>query len=63
MAKRRAVPMSKNELRLLSIIRESKDPAAVLAAAMEAVTACLQQPEPCGAPSPVGLREDAGINQ
>ena len=44
--------MSKNELRLLSIIRESKDPAAVLAAAMEAVTACLQQPEPCGAPSP-----------
>lgn len=52
--------MSKNELRLLSIIRESKDPATVLAAAMEAVTACLQQPEPCGSPSPADPVSAAG---
>lgn len=55
--------MSENELRLLSIIRESKDPAAVLTAAMEAVTACLQQPEPYGSPSPAAPALDAGINQ
>lgn len=52
--------MSENELRLLSIIRDSKDPAAVLAAAMEAVTACLQQPEPCGVPSPADPASAAG---
>lgn len=52
--------MSENELRLLSIIRQSKDPAAVLVAAMEAVTACLRQPEPCGAPSPADPVSAAG---
>ena len=60
MAKRGAVLVSENELRLLSIIRASKDPAAVLAAAMKAVTACLQQPEPCGAPSPADPASAAG---
>lgn len=44
--------MSEREYRLLKIIRESKDPAAVLLAAMEAVTACLRQPGPSGSPSP-----------
>lgn len=52
--------MSENELRLLSIIRQSKDPAAVLVAAMEAVTACLRQPEPYGAPSPADPASAAG---
>lgn len=52
--------MSESELRLLSIIRKSKDPSAVLAAAMEAVTACLQQPEPCGSPSPADPVSVAG---
>lgn len=52
--------MSENELRLLSIIRQSKDPEAVLVAAMEAVTVCLRQPEPCGAPSPADPASAAG---
>ena len=60
MAIKGAVLMSENELRLLSIIRQSKDPAAVLVAAMEAVTVCLRQPEPCGAPSPADPASAAG---
>lgn len=52
--------MTPNELRLLIVIRESKDPAAVLAAAMKAVKACLRQPAPCGSPSPADPVSAAG---
>lgn len=52
--------MTPNELRLLSVIRESKDPAAVLAVAIKAVTACLRQPVPCGSPSPADPVSAAG---
>lgn len=52
--------MTPNELRLLSVIRESKDPVAVLAIAIETVTACLRQPVPCGSPSPADPVSTAG---
>ena len=51
--------MSPNEIKLLSVIRESKDPEAVLAIAIDAITACLRQPAPCESPSPAELESNA----
>ena len=58
MLTREAVFMSPNEIKLLSVIRESKDPAAMLAIAMDAITACLRQPAPYESPSPVVQESD-----
>lgn len=44
--------MTEQEEKLLSIIRGSSDPAALMLVAAQAITACLQQPEPCGSPCP-----------
>ena len=44
--------MTEREAKLLSIIRGSSDPAALMLVAAQAITACLQQPEPCGSPCP-----------
>lgn len=51
--------MTDREARLLSIIRQSKDPAALMAAAAEAITVCLQQPAPCESPCPADPASDA----
>ena len=44
--------MTEQEAKLLSIIRGSRDPAALMLVAAQAITVCLQQPEPCGSPCP-----------
>lgn len=38
--------MTEQEEKLLLIIREGKDPAALMVVALEAITACLRQPGP-----------------
>ena len=44
--------MTSREERLLSIIRSSRDPAALLVIAAQAIIACQQPPAPCGSPCP-----------
>lgn len=44
--------MTEREMRLLKIIREGEDPAALMAVALDAITACLRQPGPSEAPCP-----------
>lgn len=44
--------MTSREEQLLSIIRGSKDPAALLAVAAQIIIACQQPPAPCGSPCP-----------
>ena len=44
--------MTDQERELLTIIRRSRDPAALMLVAAEAITACLQQPGPSGSPCP-----------
>lgn len=44
--------MINKEKKLLDIIRGSKDPAALLVIAAQAIIACQQPPAPCGSPCP-----------
>ena len=44
--------MTDQERELLTIIRRSRDPAALILVAAEAITACLRPPGPSGSPYP-----------
>lgn len=44
--------MTNREKELLAIIRGSRDPAALMLVAAQAITSCLRLPEPCGSPCP-----------
>lgn len=44
--------MTEREKMLLTIIRGSRDPAALMLVAAQTITACLQRLEPCGSPCP-----------
>ena len=52
--------MREKEIQLLEIIRGSRDPEAVLAVAMAAVTDCQQLPVPSEAPCPAAPASAAG---
>lgn len=54
--------MTDKEEKLLHIIRDGKDPAALMVVALEAVTACLRQPGQSVLPYPADLESDGGIN-
>ena len=51
--------MTEHECQLIATIRAGKDPAELFQLAMEAITACLTPPVPCGSPCPAAL-ESAG---
>ena len=44
--------MTERERQLIGIIRAGKDPAELFRLAVEAITACLTPPAPCGSPCP-----------
>jgi len=52
--------MTDRERELLTIIRGSRDPAALMLVAAEAITACLRPPGPFESPSPAALASVAG---
>lgn len=54
--------MTEREMRLLKIIREGNDPAALMAVALEAITACLRQPGPSESPCPAAPVSAAETN-
>ena len=55
--------MTEKEHQLLTIIRGSKDPAALLAVAAQAITACQRPPAPSGLPCPAAPASDTGTDQ
>ena len=55
--------MTEREDLLLKTIRESKDPAALLVVALEAITACLQRPEPSRSQNPAAPASVGGTDQ
>lgn len=55
--------MTEQEEKLLHIIREGKDPAALMVVALEAITACLRKPGPSQSPTPVSLESDGETDQ
>ena len=54
--------MTNREEKLLAIIRGSKDPAALMAVAAQAIIACQRQPEPFGSPCPAAPVSAAGTD-
>lgn len=54
--------MTEREEQLLKIIREGKDPSALMAAALDAITACLRQPGPSESPCPAAPVSAAETN-
>ena len=54
--------MTEKESQLLTIIRGSKDPAALLAVAAQAITVCQRLPAPFGSPYPAALASAAGTD-
>ena len=54
--------MNTYEREFLTLIRTSKDPAALIDVALQAITACLQQPSPSGSPSPADLVTTCGTD-
>lgn len=57
-----AAHMTEKESQLLAIIRGSKDPAALLAVAAQAITVCQRPPAPSGSPCPAAPASDAGTD-
>lgn len=54
--------MTEKESQLLAIIRGSKDPAALLAVAAQAITVCQRPPAPSESPYPAVLALVAGTD-
>lgn len=54
--------MTEKEHQLLTIIRGSKDPAALMAVAAQAITVCQRPPEPSGSPCPAAPASAAEID-
>lgn len=54
--------MTEKESQLLTIIRGSKDPVALLAVAAQAITACQRPPAPSGSPCPAAPASVAGTD-
>ncbi len=54
--------MTQKEKELLAIIRGSKDPTAVMAVAVQAITACLRPPAPCESPCLAAPASAAGTD-
>ena len=61
--KKGAGDMTDRERELLTIIRGSRDPAALMLVAAEAITACLRPPGLSESPSPAALALVAGKDQ
>ena len=60
--KREAAHVTEKESQLLTIIRGSKDPVALLAVAAQAITVCQRPLAPCGSPYPVAPASAAGTD-
>ena len=55
--------MTDREELLIKTIREGKDPAALMLVALEAITACLQRPEPTRSQNPAAPASADGTAQ